>query len=259
MEIIIMFFSGGDSEKKGKEIIKNLYYFSENQMLDCNQFIIKDPDTEELVLFDAGNGISLNGLFKGMKKHNLNPHNIIKVYLTHEHVDHTLGLYPLIKFLIDNPLEIFAYGETANILREGDVSRIFPGNLGIKPSMFGVEIVPMKVNALENIHEIEISSELKFQIHYTPGHSLGSISYYEPVKKILIPGDLVFQAELIYNIGSFGRYDFPGGSLEALKNSIEHVSKLDVLILLPGHMGIVEENANQHIALSHKTIQTLRY
>ena len=254
-----MFFSSGDSEKKGKEVIKNLYYFSENQMLDCNQYVIEDPDTEELTLFDTGNGISLKGLFKGMEKYNLSPSNITKVYLTHEHVDHTLGLYPLVKFLEDNPPEIFAFGETANILKEGDVSRIFPGNLGIKPSMFGVEIVPLNVLDLKDIREIEISSELKFQIHYTPGHSLGSISYYEPVKKILIPGDLVFKAELLYNMGSFGRYDLPGGSLETLKKSIKHVSMLDVLILLPGHMGIVEENANQHIALSYKTIQTLQY
>lgn len=228
-------------------------------MLDCNQYIIKDPDTKELTLFDAGNGISLKGLFKGMEEYNLDPTNITKVFLTHEHVDHILGLYSLMKSLVEKPPVIYAYGETAKVLRDGDVSRIFPGNLGIKPSMFGVEIIPLKVADLENIKEKEISSEFKFQIHYTPGHSLGSISYYEPAKKILISGDLVFRAELHYNIGSFGRYDFPGGSLDALKKSIEHVTELDVLILLPGHMNIVEKNANQHIALSYKTIQTLRY
>jgi len=254
-----MFFSNGESEKKGKEVIKNLYYFSEDQMLDCNQYIIEDLDTKELALFDTGNGISLKGLFKGMAKYNLDPSNITKVFLTHEHVDHTLGLYPLMKLMVDSPPQIYAYGETAKILREGDVSRIFPGNLGIKPSMFGVEIIPLKVTNLENIKEIEISSEFKFQIHYTPGHSLGSICYYENTKKILIPGDLVFQMDKFLKIGSFGRYDFPGGSLDALKKSIQHATELDVSILLPGHMGIVLENANQHIDIAFKTIQTLRY
>ncbi|MFX1417758.1 MAG: MBL fold metallo-hydrolase [Promethearchaeota archaeon] len=254
-----MFFSSGESEKKGKEIKRNLYYFSENQMLDCNQYIIQDPDTKELTLFDAGNGISLKGLFKGIEKCNLNPSDITRVFLTHEHVDHTLGLYPLMKLLSDNPPEILAYGETAKILREGDVSRIFPGNLGIKPSMFGVEIIPLDVTDLISLKTIKLCSEYEFQIHYTPGHSLGSISYYEPTKKILIPGDLVFRAELLYNIGSFGRYDFPGGSLDTLKKSIEHVTKLDVSTLLPGHMGIVVEDANLHIALSYKTIQTIHY
>jgi len=254
-----MFFSSRESEKLGREIIQDLYYFPENQMLDCNQYIIEDQDTKELTLFDAGNGISLKDLFKGMEKQNLDPFNISKVLLTHEHVDHTLGLYPLMKFLENNPPEILAYGETAIILREGDVSRIFPGNLGIKPSMFGVEIIPLKVTDLGKINKIEVSSEFEFEIHYTPGHSLGSISFYEPIKKILIPGDLVFRAELSYNIGSFGRYDFPGGSLEALKKSIEYISKLNVLTLLPGHMDIVEKNATEHIALASKTIQTIYY
>jgi glyoxylase-like metal-dependent hydrolase (beta-lactamase superfamily II) len=244
-----MFFSNSESEKRGKEIADNLYYFSENQMLDCNQYIIKDPKTNELSLFDAGNGISLNGLLKGMKKLNLDPTNITRVFLTHEHVDHTLGLYPLMKLLINKPPDIYAFGETAQILNEGDVSRIFPGNLGIRPSMFGVEIVSLKTSDLSGIKEIEVSSEYKFQIHYTPGHSLGSISYYDSSNKILIPGDLVFTG------GSFGRFDFPGGSLDILINSIKFINDLDVKYLLPGHMGI-SDNGNQQITLSYKMIQS---
>ncbi len=247
-----MFFSGTDSEKKGKEVRTNLYYFAENQMLDCNQYIIKDPTTDELALFDAGNSISLKGLFKGMKKLNLNPSNITKVFLTHEHVDHVLGLYPLMKLRKENPFEIFAYGETAKILTEGDESRIIPGNIGISPNMFGVKIIPLKVTDLINTKEINISSEYKFEIHYTPGHSLGSISYYDSNKKILIPGDLVFTG------GSFGRYDFPGGSLNILINSIKYVNDLDVDYLLPGHMGISSQG-NQQIALSYKMIQSISF
>ena len=254
-----MFFSRGDSEKKGQEVIKNLYYFSETQMLDCNQYIIEDIDTKNLALFDAGNGISLKGLFRGMEKYKLDYHNITKVFLTHEHVDHTIGLYPLMKLLSESPPQIYAYGKTAKILREGDVSQIFPGNLGIKPSMFGVEIVPLHVSNLENLSEIEISPDFKFQIHYTPGHSLGSICYYERTRKILIPGDLVFQIDTVFNIGSFGRYDFPGGSLESLKNSIRYTTELDVSILLPGHMGVVLEKANKHIDAAYRTIMTIQY
>ncbi|MFX0022798.1 MAG: MBL fold metallo-hydrolase [Candidatus Hermodarchaeota archaeon] len=254
-----MFFSSGEAEKKGKEVVKNLYFFSENQMLDCNQYIIESKETKELTLFDAGNGISLKGLFKGMEKHKLDYHDITKVFLTHEHVDHTLGLYPLIKLMGDSPPKVYAYGETAKILREGDVSQIFPGDLGITPRMFGVEIIPLKVSNLENLSEIEISSDFKFKVHHTPGHSLGSICYYEKTKKILIPGDLVFQMDKLFNIGSFGRYDFPGGSLDTLKKSIHYTTKLDVSILLPGHMGIVLENANQHIAAAYNTIMKIPY
>ncbi len=245
-----MFFSSENSDKNGKEVLKNLFYFVENQMLDCNQFIIRDPDSNELTLFDGGNGISLQGLFRGMGKFNLDYQNITKVFLTHEHVDHVLGLYPLIKTLEENPPDIFAYGVTVNVLRSGKKEDICPDILGIDLNMFGIEILPLKVNDLTSFQEIGITDDFTFQIHYTPGHSMGSICYYEPLKKILIPGDLVFTG------GSFGRYDFPGGSLNKLIDSIKSVNNLDVKYLLPGHMGI-SDNGNQQIELSYKMIQSI--
>ena len=234
-----MFFNRTSSEKIGKKIIENLYYFSENQILDCNQYCIVDKDTDEIALFDAGNSLSVNGLLKGMKNLNLDYNNITKLFLTHEHIDHVIGIYPLIKAMKDNPPEIFAYGETVKILSEGDESKICPGALGISPKMFGAEIIPLKITDITNQTEIIINSEFTFQIHYTPGHSLGSISYYNPSNKILIPGDLVFTS------GSFGRYDFPGGSLKKLQNSIKFVNDLDVKYLLPGHMGISDDGNRQ--------------
>ncbi len=245
-----MFFSSREAEKKGKEVIKNLYYFSENQMLDCNQYIIKDSSSDKLALFDTGNGISLNGLFKGMEKYNLKYQNITKVFLTHEHVDHVLGLYPLLKALKSDPPEIYAYGETAEILKAGNKSQICPDILGINLDLFGIEIFPLNVNNLVSSKEITVFSDFAFQIHYTPGHSLGSICYYDLNKKILIPGDLVFTG------GSFGRYDFPGGSLSKLINSIKNVNNLDVKYLLPGHMGISDQG-NQQIALSYRMIKSI--
>ncbi|MFX1572062.1 MAG: MBL fold metallo-hydrolase [Promethearchaeota archaeon] len=245
-----MFFFKDDSEKTGREVIKNLYYFSENQMLDCNQYIIEDQSSNELTLFDAGNGISMKGLFKGMEKFDLKFENITRVFLTHEHVDHVLGVYKLMKILGDHPPEIFAYGETANILEKGEERKILPIVFGLTARRFDVEIIPLKINDLSNIKEIKITPEFKFEIIYTPGHSLGSICYYEHEKKVLIPGDLVFTG------GSFGRYDFPGGSLNKLINSIKHINNLDVKYLLPGHMGI-SDSGNQQIAYSYRMIQSI--
>jgi glyoxylase-like metal-dependent hydrolase (beta-lactamase superfamily II) len=245
-----MFFSSSSSEKRGKEVLKNLYYFSENQMLDCNQYCIIDQETDEIALFDPGNSLSFKSLLEGMKKQNINYNNITKVFLTHEHIDHVIGLYPLMEIMKDEPPELFAYGETVKILSKGDKSQICPGNLGISPSIFGVKIVPLKINDLTNLKEITVFSDFIFQIHYTPGHSLGSISYYESSKKILIPGDLVFTG------GSFGRYDFPGGSLKTLQNSIKFVNDLDVKYLLPGHMG-VSNDGNRQIEFSLRMVLSI--
>ncbi|MFX1313338.1 MAG: MBL fold metallo-hydrolase [Promethearchaeota archaeon] len=245
-----MFSFKNESEKKGKEVIKNLYFFSEKQMLDCNQYIIENQSTKELILFDAGNGISMTGLIKGMDKFNLNYENITKVFLTHEHVDHVLGIYKLMKLLENNPPEIFAYGETAKILEKGEERKILPVFFGLTANRFGIEIIPLKINDLSNQKEISISPEFTFEIIYTPGHSLGSICYYDSEKKILISGDLVFTG------GSFGRYDLPGGSLKKLVNSIKYVNGLDVKYLLPGHMGISDQG-NQQITYSYRIIQSI--
>ena len=244
-----MFLTKDESDKVGKEVINNLYSFPEIQMLDCNQYIIKDQDSNELILFDAGNGISLESLFRGMENLNLKYENITKIFLTHEHVDHVLGIYRLLTVLKDNPPEIFAYGETVNILEKGEETKILPKILGITARQLGVGIFPLKVKDLDEIKEIQISPEFRFEIHYTPGHSMGSICFYEPEKRVLIPGDLIFIG------GSFGRFDFPGGSLEKLISSIKFVSSLDVKYLLPGHMGI-SESGNQQVELAYRIINS---
>ena len=166
-------------------------------------------------------------------------------------MDHVLGLYPLIKLFKENTPTIYAFGETAKILREGDESKIFPGNLGISPKMFGLEIIPLDVVDLKLDELIQIGSNFTFNIYHTPGHSHGSVCYYEETKKILIPGDLVFTG------GSFGRYDFPGGSLDSLINSIKFVNDLDIKYLLPGHMNI-SDNGNQQVEYSYRMVQSMK-
>ena len=248
-----MFFPDTNSSiRLGRSVIKDVYYFKESPMLDCNQFILVDDATGELSLFDSGNGLSLKGLIEGMEKLGLQYQKITNVFLTHEHVDHVLGLYPLIKLLKNKPPTIYAFGETAKILREGDESKIFPVNLGINPKMFGLEIIPIDAVDLKLDELIRIGSNFTLKVFHTPGHSQGSVCYYEETKKMLIPGDLVFTG------GSFGRYDFPGGSLDSLINSIKFVNDLDVKYLLPGHMNI-SDNGNQQVDNSYKMVQSINF
>ncbi len=56
------------------------------------------------------------------------------------------------------------------------------------------------------------NSEL--EIVLTPGHSPGSITFYNKEQKFMIAGDVLFQ-------GSIGRSDLPGGNFETLINSIK--------------------------------------
>jgi len=64
----------------------------------------------------------------------------------------------------------------------------------------------------------------------TPGHSMGSLTFYFPEAGAAFVGDLIFYR-------SIGRTDFPGGDLDVLKQSVtEHIFTLPPeTLILSGH------------------------
>lgn len=76
---------------------------------------------------------------------------------------------------------------------------------------------------------LEIGGEA-FQIFHCPGHSPGSLVYYNEANRFALVGDVLFQ-------GSIGRTDFPYGDHDALINAIK--SKLfplgDDIAFICGH------------------------
>lgn len=72
----------------------------------------------------------------------------------------------------------------------------------------------------------------KLRVLLTPGHSPGSVSFYNGNDDYVISGDVLFS-------GSVGRTDLPGGSFEVLKQSIktELYTLPDITKVYPGHGG----------------------
>lgn len=71
------------------------------------------------------------------------------------------------------------------------------------------------------------AGNLQFNIFSTPGHSPGSIS--------LMAGNALFSGDLVF-AGSIGRTDFPGGSMDVMRESLAWLLTLpDDLIVFPGH------------------------
>ncbi|MBI5311403.1 MAG: MBL fold metallo-hydrolase [Actinobacteria bacterium] len=86
-------------------------------------------------------------------------------------------------------------------------------------------------------HEVEGGERLELagfgiDVYFTPGHSIGHVSYSIPEHKALFSGDVLFQ-------GSIGRTDLPGGDHQTLLDSISMLAeKLDPeTTVFPGHMG----------------------
>lgn len=167
-----------------------------------NTFIIYD-ETSECVVIDPGcsNAREREELIAEISRLQLKP---VRLLNTHCHVDHIPG-NPLIANTYNIGLEIHPLEE--QVLADA------PG-FG---EMFGIEMDTMPP-VKGYLHE---GDEVKFgnttlKVLFTPGHSPGSISFYNPANKYVVSGDVLFYQ-------SIGRYDLPGANGPALFHTLTEV------------------------------------
>ena len=142
-----------------------------------------------------------------------------KIWLTHGHVDHVAGASDLktnLKVSIEGPHkdDLFLLqhvAETGRSYGMWNASNVTPDRW------------------LEEGDQVQIG-ELTFNALHCPGHSPGSIVYFNPVQRLAIVGDVLFA-------GSIGRTDLPGGDYQQLIESIK--DKLlplgDDVAIISGH------------------------
>jgi hydroxyacylglutathione hydrolase len=90
--------------------------------------------------------------------------------------------------------------------------------------------IPPSVPALDLAEGGEIRfGSIRLTVLHTPGHTEGSVCLLDAEDGLLLSGDTLFA-------GSFGRVDLPGGSPEAMVESLDRLRGLDDhLAVLPGH------------------------
>jgi glyoxylase-like metal-dependent hydrolase (beta-lactamase superfamily II) len=90
--------------------------------------------------------------------------------------------------------------------------------------------IPPSVPALELAEGSRIRfGSIDLDVLHTPGHTEGSVCLLAHGERLLLSGDTLFA-------GGWGRVDLPGGSAEAMVESISRLSRLDEdLAVLPGH------------------------
>ena len=71
--------------------------------------------------------------------------------------------------------------------------------------------------------------QIRLQVLHTPGHTPGSVCLQSTDDGLLFSGDTLFA-------GGWGRVDLPGGSAEAIVESLGRLSELEPIVaVLPGH------------------------
>jgi glyoxylase-like metal-dependent hydrolase (beta-lactamase superfamily II) len=82
----------------------------------------------------------------------------------------------------------------------------------------------------EKIHLLEEGEKIgPFTVLHTPGHSPGSVCFYDERVKLLFSGDTLME-------NAYGRSDLPGGSFPELRKSLKRLLAMDGEVLVyPGH------------------------
>ncbi|HCO20762.1 MAG TPA: MBL fold hydrolase [Flavobacteriaceae bacterium] len=167
--------------------------FSENTYVLFN-------DQKNGVIIDPGNWNEKENeiLENFIKEKEISIKNIL---LTHAHIDHVLGL----QWAFDTyKVVVKMHEEEKDVLDRNPMSA----------RNYGFDFKPF-VGDIELLSEGEkyFIDEDSFEIFHVPGHSPGSIAFYNEAQKFVISGDALFQ-------GSIGRTDLYRGNHEQLLESI---------------------------------------
>ena len=165
-----------------------------------NTYILYD-DTKEAVIIDPG----FNDATERKKLTDFIAQNHLKVVRllnTHCHLDHIMG----------NPEVVEKYGVGLEVHKD---EILFLKNAVTIGMRWGMR-VPEQPEPSAYIEDNDIISfgNTKLQVLLAPGHSPGSICFYNEEEKWIIAGDVLFY-------GSIGRTDLPGGNHQQLLDSIE--------------------------------------
>ncbi len=182
--------------------------------LSCNAYLIKGKNKN--VLIDSGTNTAMQAHLNFLNELNLTADKIDLILHTHGHYDH---------FQADKIYEkaqIFLSKFDAKHLKQEN-----PEFTRIKEDSF----VP-KINSYLNENQLISIPPYSLRVIFTPGHTKGSLCFYEPSKKWLFSGDTLFYHTI-------GRTDLESGSFFDIKQSIEKLSELEIEFLFPGHGQIV--------------------
>ncbi len=177
--------------------------------LETNCYLLHS-DTEAVAIDPGGDPATV---LSYLEKRSLKLTHILN---THFHFDHVLGNAALSEA---TGAPIMASKADAYLLR-GEFGS--GGSFGLPP------VPPFEYQPLEE-GRVTLLGQSCSMLH-TPGHTLGSLSFYWPSSSALFAGDVLFYR-------SIGRTDLPGGDSDTLRSSIQE--KLFLLppstVVYPGH------------------------
>ena len=221
------------------EVAENIY------LIDTEEGFIPRLTAAYLVnegrkaLIDAGCPNSASTILKGIQRLGVDPKEVSYIIITHIHLDHAGGAGTLVK---EMPYaKVLVHPRGAKHLT--DPTKLISSAMQVlspeEMERYGLmdPVNPENVEVVDDNAVIELSSQQRLKVVYTPGHAHHHLSLYEERNKGLFAGDAIgeYVAEAQF---LFVDTPAPSFDLTLALESIEKVKQLPLEILYFGHFGV---------------------
>lgn len=184
---------------------------------DCGVYLL---DADDLVLIDAGAGMSFDKLVSNIENLGLNPKKLKSVLVTHAHIDHIGSLH---RFQKEFGVRIIAHELDADAIE---------GRGGVAAEAYRVSYTPCHVDLrIKGSEETLQLGKYELKVIHIPGHTPGSIAAYVDIDK----------QRVLFGQDIHGPYYPEWGADPALARlSLQKLIDLKADILCEGHFGIYQ-------------------
>lgn len=192
-------------------------------------------DADGLTIIDASLSSAGNKILKQLQAMGRQPADVKRILITHAHPDH-VGALPMLKERTGAQVMASAL-ERPVIEGKQSIPRA-PGRLRPPETRLKPTLVDRELNEGDVLPEVMGG----LQVLLTPGHAPGHLAFWQPEKRILFCGDVIFHMR---NLGL--PFSFLTVDMEENKRSVRRLAELDAAVVCFGHGEPLLANAAQAI------------